>query len=110
MLRIARNHPLLKDNVDELLADTYYELYTAAKARKAQLEYEISQHTHIMRSSLSVADFIEEFLRKYGEKKWVASTYKNNVAMLENYVLHIWARRSCRTSGSRPWTTITTSW
>ena len=27
MLRIARNHPLLKDNVDELLADTYYELY-----------------------------------------------------------------------------------
>ena len=61
--------------------------YTAAKARKAQLEYEISQHTHIMRSSLSVADFMQEFLRKYGEKKWVASTYKNNVAMLENYVL-----------------------
>ena len=27
MLRIARHHPLLKDNVDELLADTYCEMY-----------------------------------------------------------------------------------
>lgn len=60
--------------------------YNAAKTRKAQLEYEFSQQTHIVRNALTVADFLREFLHKYGEKKWVASTYRSNVAMLENYV------------------------
>jgi len=60
--------------------------YNAAKARKAQLEYEFSQNTYIAHNDLTVSDFLREFIEKYGEKKWVASTYDGNVGLLENYV------------------------
>ncbi|MEG2623528.1 MAG: tyrosine-type recombinase/integrase [Clostridia bacterium] len=60
--------------------------YNTAKARKAQLEYEAAQNTHIDRNDLSVSEFLYEFVEKYGEKKWVASTYDGNVGLLENYV------------------------
>ena len=60
--------------------------YSVAKARKAQLEYEIAQNTHIDRNDLTVSEFLYEFIEKYGEKKWVASTYDGNVGLLENYV------------------------
>jgi len=60
--------------------------YSAAKARKAQLEYEFSLNIHVQRNELSTRDFLHEFIEKYGEKKWVASTYDSNVGLLENYV------------------------
>ena len=60
--------------------------YSVAKARKAQLEYEVSQNTHVDRNDLTVGEFLYEFIEKYGEKKWVASTYDGNVGLLENYV------------------------
>ena len=60
--------------------------YNTAKARKAQLEYEAAQNTHIDRNDLTVSEFLYEFIEKYGEKKWVASTYDGNVGLLENYV------------------------
>lgn len=60
--------------------------YNAAKSRKAQLEYEMSENTHVDRNDLTVSQFLYEFIDKYGEKKWVASTYDGNVGLLENYV------------------------
>jgi integrase len=60
--------------------------YNSAKARKAQLEYEFSQNTHLERNEITVCAFLHEFIEKYGEKKWVASTYDSNVGLLENYV------------------------
>lgn len=60
--------------------------YNVAKSRKAQLEYEVSQNTHVDRNELTVSEFLYEFIEKYGEKKWVASTYDGNVGLLENYV------------------------
>lgn len=60
--------------------------YNAAKTRKAQLEYEMSENTHVDRNDLTVSQFLYEFIDKYGEKKWVASTYDGNVGLLENYV------------------------
>ena len=60
--------------------------YNVAKSRKAQLEYEFSQNTHINRNDLTVSEFLYEFLEKYGEKKWVASTYASNKGLIENYV------------------------
>lgn len=60
--------------------------YTAAKARKAQIEYEFSLNTHIDRNDLTVSEFLYEFVEKYGERRWVASTYDGNVGLLENYV------------------------
>lgn len=60
--------------------------YSAAKARKASLEYEIAENNHIDRNDLTVSEFLYEFIEKYGESKWVASTYDGNVGLLENYV------------------------
>ena len=60
--------------------------YNAAKTRKAQLEYEVSENIHVDRNDLTVSAFLREFVKKYGEKKWVASTYDGNVGLLENYV------------------------
>jgi len=60
--------------------------YSAAKARKAQLEYEFTKNIHVERNELTVRAFLHEFIEKYGLKKWVASTYDGNVGLLENYV------------------------
>ncbi len=60
--------------------------YNAAKSRKAQLEYEFSQNIHVDQIELTVREFLHEFIEKYGEQKWVASTYDGNVGLLENYV------------------------
>ena len=58
--------------------------YSAAKTRKVQLEMEKANNTHIDQNN--ICEFLHEFLQKYGEKKWVASTYDGNVGLLENYV------------------------
>lgn len=60
--------------------------YTAAKAMKSKIEYEQANNTHVDQNNITVSDFLYEFVRKYGEKKWVASTYDGNVGLLENYV------------------------
>ena len=60
--------------------------YNMAKSRKAQIEYEMAQNTHVDRNDLTVSEFLYEFVKKYGRKKWVASTYNGNVGLLENYV------------------------
>jgi len=60
--------------------------YSAAKARKATIEYEIEQNIHIDRNDMTVDEFLYEFIEKYGEKKWVSSTYDGNVGLIENYV------------------------
>lgn len=60
--------------------------YNTAKARKAQLEYEFSQNIHVDQNNITVSQFLHEFVTKYGEKRWVASTYDGNVGLLENYV------------------------
>ena len=60
--------------------------YSAAKARKAQLEMDVANNVHIDRNDLTVSEFLYEFLEKYGERRWVASTYDGNVGLLENYV------------------------
>ena len=57
-----------------------------AKSRKAQIEYEISQNIHIDSNDLTVEQFLYDFIEKYGEKRWAASTYDGNVGLMENYV------------------------
>lgn len=60
--------------------------YSEAKLRKAEIEYETLLNTHIETDGLTVISFLNEFVEKYGKKKWVASTYKSNVGLFENYV------------------------
>lgn len=71
--------------------------YSAAKSRKAVLEYEIDQNLHVEHNNLTVNEFLHEFVKKYGEKKWVASTYDGNVGLLENYVYPYLGDKKLRT-------------
>lgn len=70
--------------------------YTAAKSRKATIEYEMEQNTHIDHNDITVSEFLYEFVEKYGEKRWVASTYDGNVGLLENYVHPYWGDKKLR--------------
>ena len=64
--------------------------YTAAKALKAKLEVEESDNTRVDRNTITVGQFLDEFVEKYGTVKWVASTYDGNVGLLRNYVYPYW--------------------
>ena len=70
--------------------------YTAAKARKAKLELEEAENTHVDQNNITVGQFLDEFVEKYGVKKWVASTYDGNVGLLRNYVYPYWGERKLR--------------
>lgn len=70
--------------------------YSAARARKATIEYELEHNIHVPTTDLTVGEFLYEFIDKYGEKKWVASTYSSNVALLENYVFPYWGEKKLR--------------
>lgn len=70
--------------------------YTAAKSRKATIEYEMEQNTHVEHNDITVSDFLYEFIEKYGAKKWVASTYDGNVGLLENYVHPYWGDKKLK--------------
>ena len=48
--------------------------YSAVKSRKATIEYEKEQNTHVDHNDITVSEFLYEFIEKYGEKKWVAWT------------------------------------
>ena len=70
--------------------------YSSAKSRKATIEYEKEQNTHVDHNDITVSEFLYEFIEKYGEKKWVASTYDGNVGLLENYVHPYWGDKKLR--------------
>ena len=70
--------------------------YSSAKSRKATIEYEKEQNTHVNHNDITVSEFLYEFIEKYGEKKWVASTYDGNVGLLENYVHPYWGDKKLR--------------
>jgi hypothetical protein len=70
--------------------------YTAAKARKAKLELEEVENTHIDQNNITVGQFLDEFIEKYGTKKWMASTYDGNVGLLRNYVYPYWEDKKLR--------------
>ena len=42
--------------------------YSAAKSRKATIEYEKEQNTHVDHNDITVREFLYEFIEKYGEK------------------------------------------
>jgi len=70
--------------------------YTAAKARKAKLELEEVENTHVDQNNITVGQFLDEFIEKYGAKKWVASTYDGNVGLFRNYVYPYWGDKKVR--------------
>ena len=70
--------------------------YTAAKARKAKLEIEEVENTHVDQNNITVGQLLDEFTEKYGTIKWAASTYDGNVGLLRNYVYPYWGDKKLR--------------
>ena len=88
MLRIVRNHPLLKDNVDELLADTYYELYRNREKLRTHPNLCAWLITTLKYKSY---DKLREKLQECGNRDWLAeideySTASNVLSPEDAYI------------------------
>lgn len=57
-----------------------------AKLRKAEIEVDQKKGVFIAPTNETVAEFLEDFVRLYGEKKWGVSMYGSSCALIENYV------------------------
>ena len=45
--------------------------YSAARARKAQIEYEIAENIHVDKNDLTVNEFLHEFFEKYRDLRYI---------------------------------------
>ena len=57
-----------------------------AAVRKAQVENEINNGTFIPPSSVTVRDFLADFVELYGSKRWGLSAYSGNTGIINNYI------------------------
>lgn len=88
MLRIVRNHPLLKDNVDELLADTYCEMH---RNREKLRTHPNLCAWLITTLKYKAYDKLREKLQEYGNRDWLAeideySTASNVLSPEDAYI------------------------
>ena len=60
--------------------------YSAAKSRKATIEYEKEQNTHVDHNDITVSEFLYEFIEKYGEKSGWHQPMTEMSACSKNYV------------------------
>lgn len=66
-----------------------WETFTTKKealARKAQVENEMHNGTFIPPSSVTVEDFLKDFVELYGSKRWGLSAYAANTSLINNYI------------------------
>ena len=57
-----------------------------AYARKVQVEAEQLAGTFISPSTITVREFLKEFVEVYGSKRWGLSTYSQNMRLIDNYI------------------------
>ena len=79
--------------------------YSAAKARKATIEYEIEQNTHVNHNDITVSEFLYEFVEKYGEKNGSHRPMMETSACLKTMCILIWVTKSSVPSVPKPLTT-----
>lgn len=66
-----------------------YDTNSAAKKRKAQIEFEQMSGTFIVPSAKTVADLLEEYTSVYGVSTWAMSTYEARRGLMFNYIIPI---------------------
>lgn len=57
-----------------------------AAARKSQVEYEIDNGSFIPPSTITVKDFLKDFVDLYGAKRWGLSAFSGNTSLINNYI------------------------
>jgi len=63
-----------------------YPTFEEAHKRRAEVEFKQDSGTFISPSSETVAEFMRDFVRLYGENRWGVSMYHNNTQLIENYI------------------------
>lgn len=57
-----------------------------AAARKSQVEYEIDNGSFIPPPTITVKDFLKDFVDLYGAKRWGLSAFSGNTSLINNYI------------------------
>lgn len=65
--------------------ETRYSHKEALK-RKAEVENQINEGVFIAPKKQTIADFMEDFVSLYGEKKWGVSMYDGSMGLIANYI------------------------
>lgn len=57
-----------------------------AERVKADIELRTSKGNNLLASNQTMSQFMDYFVRLYGEENWSISTYKHSVGVIENYI------------------------
>ena len=57
-----------------------------AAARKSQVEYELDNGSFIPPSTMTVKDFLKDFVDLYGAKRWGLSAFTGSTSLINNYI------------------------
>ena len=80
-----------------------------AVKRQKQIEHELATGNFLIPSTVTVAEFLMDWLPKQCSKhKWAPKTYQSNLALIQNLIILISERCRCRSCGpttSKPCTT-----
>ena len=63
-----------------------YKSEQQAMRRKAEVEHKQLLGDFVAPNQITLAEFLIDFLEKYGTVKWCESTYSNNVGLINNYI------------------------
>ena len=70
-----------------------------ATARKVQIEYELENGSFIPPSTITVKDFLKDFVELYGAKRWGLSAYSGNTSLINRISRRI--KRFCPNNGRK---------
>ena len=77
-----------------------------ATNRKKQIEHELAAGTFLIPSSVTVAEFLMDWLPKQCSKhKWAPKTYESNLSTIQNLIIPYIAAWRCRNSSPTTWKT-----
>lgn len=63
-----------------------YPTYEEAHKRRAEVEFRQDSGTFLAPSKETVAEFLVDFVRLYGENRWGLSMYNCNTGLIQNYI------------------------
>ena len=66
--------------------------YKDAQKVKAEIEHGLLTGTFVAPTQQTVAEFLEDFVKLYGEKRWGVSMYMSSCALIRNYIFPIIGR------------------
>ena len=64
-----------------------FDINTAARKRKAEVEHQQNTNTFIAPTALTLADLLDQYVSIYGVNTWAPSTYEGHKSLIDNYIL-----------------------